>query len=47
MGILSGAVEEEFWCLPVLRQGVEIARAGIEEGIGGGGGGRKDDCVDD
>lgn len=43
----SGAVQEKFWGLAVLSQGIEVARAGVEEGVGGGGGGGEDHDVDD
>lgn len=43
----TGALEEELRGLLVLRQGEEVTRTGVEEGVGRGRGGSQDDGVDD
>lgn len=41
------ALEEDLWCLAVLSKGEEVARAGVQEGVGRGRCRGQDDCIDD
>lgn len=42
-----GASEQELGCLLVLSQGEQVTGSGVEESVGGGGGGCQNDGVDD